>query len=110
MAPDDMHGADAWPQQLAQAIESCGAMILLLSAKANNSDHVAREVSIAVSNAKPILALRLESARPSGSLGYLLQLQQLFDIFPGPLEEHVERVLTELRASLRGPRPRSCLG
>ena len=107
MAPDDMHGADAWPQQLAQAIENSAAMVLLFSANANDSEHVAREVSIAVSNAKPILALRSDNARPAGSLGYLLQLKQWIDIFPGPLERHFERVLAELRTLLSnvGPRP-----
>lgn len=106
IAPDDMHGADAWPQQLAQAIEGCAAMVLLFSAGANESEHVAREVSIAVSNARPILALRSDDTRPAGSLGYLLQLKQWIDIFPGPLERHFERVLAELRTLLSNGRPR----
>ena len=92
MAPDDMRGSDDWPRQLSAAAEGCAAMVLLFSASANNSQHVAREVSIAVNNGRPILPLRLDDTRPSGSLDYLLQLQQWHDIFPGPLERHIEGV------------------
>ncbi len=100
MAPDDMRGSADWPQQLSDAVEGCAAMVLLYSSSANESGHVAREVSIAVNHSRPILALRLDSTPPSGSLGYLLQLQQWIDVFPGPLESYLENVLAELRSML----------
>jgi class 3 adenylate cyclase len=100
IAPDDMHGVDAWPEQLAGAIEGCSAFVLILSAAANESEHVAREVSIAVGDAKPMLVLRFDETRPTGPLRYLLQLRQQIDIFPGPLERYFERVLSELRTML----------
>lgn len=75
-------------------------MIVLLSAAANESAAVAREVSIAVGAGKPIVPVRLEKVEPAKSLQYLLQLIQWVDAFPGSLQKHVGQITTRTRAAL----------
>ncbi len=96
IAPDDLVGASAWPEQILAAVGRCNALVVLVSGAANKSDHVAREVSIAAEARKPIVPLRLAPIEPSGSLRYLLHLSQWVDVFPAPVANHSDRVRVAL--------------
>ncbi len=98
IAPDDLVGASSWPEQILAAVGRCHALVVLISAAANKSDHVAREVSIAAEAHKPLVPLRLAPIEPDGSLRYLLHLSQWIDVFPSPVAAHKDRV----RAALEG--------
>ena len=88
MAPDDVRGSAPWQQQIAEAVSDCDVLVVLISQGASASDHVQREVSLAISNDKPILPVRLEQVQLSGSLAYLLQLSQWLDAFPPPVDRY----------------------
>ncbi|MCE9623557.1 MAG: toll/interleukin-1 receptor domain-containing protein [Actinomycetia bacterium] len=92
IAPDDLVGSSSWAEQILAAVGRCHALVVLLSDAANRSDHVAREVSIAAEDGKPIVPLRLAAIEPSGSLRYLLHLSQRIDIFPPPVTEYEDRI------------------
>lgn len=88
MAPDDIDGSTPWPEQIAQAIDACDVMLVVVSANANGSPHVSREVDIAVETGKPLLPVRVEDIVPTGALNYLLRLAQWIDVFPGTIADH----------------------
>lgn len=88
MAPDDIVGVAPWPQQVADAIDSCAVMLVVVSSNASDSAHVSREVDIAIEKGKALLPVRIEDIIPSGSLNYLLRLAQWIDVFPGPIADH----------------------
>ncbi len=88
MAPDDVAGPTPWPEQIEAAIESCDVMLIVVSANASGSAHVAREVDLAVERAKPLLPVRVEDVAPTGTLNYLLRLAQWIDLFPGSIADH----------------------
>jgi hypothetical protein len=88
MAPDDVRGPVPWPEQVEQAIESCDVMLVVVSANASASQHVSREVDLAVEKAKPLLPVRVEDVVPTGTLNYLLRLAQWIDLFPGSISDH----------------------
>ena len=92
IAPDGLVDASSWAEQILAAVGRCHALVVLISAAANRSDHVAREVSIASEAGKPIVPLRLSAVEPDGSLRYLLHLSQWIDVFPAPVESHGEPV------------------
>lgn len=102
MAPDDVGGPGTWAEQILEAIEGCRVLIVLLSARANRSVHVAREVELAVARGTPILPIRIESVAPSGALKYLLTLIQRVDAFPPPFARHESAVMHHVRALLEG--------
>ena len=88
MAPDDIRGPLPWPEQISNAIDSCDVMLVVVSAHANGSPHVSREVDLAVEKGKPLLPVRVEDIAPTGSLDYLLRLAQWIDLFPGSVADH----------------------
>ncbi|MEP7379305.1 MAG: adenylate/guanylate cyclase domain-containing protein [Chloroflexota bacterium] len=92
MAPDDVVSARPWAEQIADAVERARLLIVLISRAANESDHVAREVAIAVGRGLPLLPVRLEKLPPAGSLHYLLQLVQRIDAYPDGMEGHADTI------------------
>ncbi|HEY5473318.1 MAG TPA: toll/interleukin-1 receptor domain-containing protein, partial [Candidatus Limnocylindrales bacterium] len=100
MAPDDVKGPLTYPEQIMAAIEACRAMVVLVSEAANDSGHVANEVSAAFDSHKAILPIRVEDVQPARSLAYLLRLQQWVDAFPGPIDRHADELRESLAALL----------
>ena len=100
MAPDDVTGTDTWAEQILGAIEQCRAMIVLVSAGANASTHVSREVSLALGRKRALLPVRIEAVSPQGPLEYLLSLVQRVDAFPPPIASHRARILKRVEATL----------
>jgi Tol biopolymer transport system component len=107
MAPDDIRGPTPWPEQIARAIDSCDVMLVVVSAHANGSPHVSREVDLAVEKGKPLLPVRVEDIVPTGSLDYLLRLAQWIDLFPGTVADHATNLQTTVASMLpqRDPTP-----
>ena len=100
MAPDDVIGTDTWTEQILAGIVATKAMVVLVSARANRSDHVSREVALALGRQHPVLPVRIEPVGPEGSLEYLLSLVQRLDAFPPPIAAHSEAILRRVRALL----------
>jgi serine/threonine-protein kinase len=98
MAPDDVVGKDTWTEQILEAIAASRAMVVLISSRANASEHVSREVNLALGRKHPVLPIRIEPVGPEGSLEYLLSLVQRVDAFPPPLSAHVEPILKRITA------------
>ncbi len=101
MAPDDVIGTDTWTAQILDAIERSRAMIVLVSARANQSNHVSREVSLALGRGRPVLPVRIERVGPEGSLEYLLSLVQWTDAFPPPIKAYSATILRRVEATLQ---------
>jgi TIR domain len=72
---DILPGRD-YPAALADALNACRAMVLLLSQQANSSPHVVREVERAVSRGILIIPLRIEDVELEPALEYLLSSVQ----------------------------------
>ena len=96
MAPDDVTGTEPWAQQILMAIRDSRAMLVLVSAQANASLHVAREVELANGRGRAILPVRIENVAPEGALEYHLAGLQRMDAFPPPVVDHRDRILRRL--------------
>jgi hypothetical protein len=101
MAPDDIVGTDTWTEQILDAIAGSRAMLVLVSSRANDSQHVSREVNLALGRQRAVLPIRIENVPPGGSLEYLLSLVQRVDAFPLPVSEHSSQILRRLGAILQ---------
>ncbi len=102
MAPDDVSGPKTWAEQILDAISSCKVALVLISSVANASNHVSKEVDLALEHGKAVLPVRIEDVAPSGALRYLLALAQWIDAFPGPLGPHAEEVRRRVAAIVGG--------
>lgn len=76
LAPRDIKPGREYAEELIDGIDQSEAMILIMSAHANQSPHVLREVERAVSKSIPILVYKLEEVDLSKSLEYFLMTHQ----------------------------------
>lgn len=95
LAPRDVIGGMSWVEQIVAGIERCAAFVLILTEHANRSDHVVREVQMAIDLGKPIVALRDRRVEPRREFAFLLNSQHwiLFD------EGEYEEIRRQLRRS-----------
>src|SRR5258705_4244590 len=76
LATRDVPLGGAYQAEIVDAIDHCGALLLLFTDAANQSEHVLREVELAAQGKKPIYPLRIDRAEPVGGLKYLLTNKQ----------------------------------
>jgi hypothetical protein len=82
IAPRDINtGGLPYTQAIPLAIKNARVIVVLLSASANLSMHIPRELDLAVERKLPIIPLRLADITPSGQLEYLLRTCQWLDLF-----------------------------
>jgi hypothetical protein len=75
----DMHGGAGWAGQIVGAIRESKAQIVMCSAAAFQSDHVAREIYLADHFKKPLVPVFLEQTDPPDELLYfLVRPQRIF--------------------------------
>ncbi len=80
LAPRDVRPGAQYADAIVRAINEAKAVVLVLSASAIGSDHVAREVERAASKHKPIIAFRIDSAVLNPGLEYFLSNSQWIDV------------------------------
>lgn len=102
MAPRDIRPGANWGESILEAIGRVKMMVLLLSANANASPQVLREVERAVNKSVVIIPVRIEDVMPSASLEYFLSTAHWLDAFESPLEQHCRNLAETIQGMLRG--------
>jgi hypothetical protein len=102
LAPDDVPASADYAEAILTAINGSRLMLLLLSAAANSSPHVLREVERAVSKRVPVLAIRVEALTLGPSMEYFLSTSQWFDATTAPLPAQGGRIVALAKAILAG--------
>lgn len=76
LAPRDIRSGYEYAEEIVNGIDSSDVILLLLSAEANDSPHVLREIERAVSKKKSIIVYKLEEVSLSKSMEYFLMTHQ----------------------------------
>lgn len=98
IAPRDVSPGDNYAESIIRAIEATSTTVLLLSARANASVHVAHEVEHATSMRKRVIPVRLEDVQPGPSLALHLGALQWLDAWIMPIEQAASQVAQIVRA------------
>jgi formylglycine-generating enzyme required for sulfatase activity len=100
----DIEPAASYPAAITDAVKRSGAVLLLLTAAANQSPHVTREIELAFSARRPILPVRIAGAVPSSDLQYFLSRSQWLDAGAALDDAEVKAIEARLAELLRsGP-------
>ncbi len=83
LAPRDIRSGYEYAEEIVTGIDNSQVMILLLSAEANNSPHVLREIERAVSKKIPIIVYKMEEVTLSKSMEYFLMTHQWINFKSG---------------------------
>jgi TIR domain len=101
IAPRDVHPGLPYAEEIIDAIQNCRVMVLVLSANANTSPHIPKEIERAVSRGVPVIPLRVENVMPAKSLDYFISSVHWLDAITPPLEQHLESLANTVLAILQ---------
>jgi len=100
IAPRDIVAGTSYGESIIDAIHSAKVMVLVLSANANSSGHIPKEVERAVSNGLAILPFRIEDVPPGKSLDYFIGSVHWLDAMTPPLEKHLDELVETVQKLL----------
>ncbi len=101
IAPRDITPGLDWSEAIVDAIERSSVMVLVLSAHANGSPQIKREVERAVNRGIPIIPFRIEDVPLSKALEYFISSPHWLDALTPPLEEHLHYLADTVQLLLR---------
>ena len=90
IAPRNITPGLDWSEAIVEAIEHSSVMVLILSATANGSPQIKREVERGVNRGIPIIPFRIEDVPLSKALEYFISSPHWLDALTPPLEEHLQ--------------------
>ncbi|MFX0147216.1 MAG: leucine-rich repeat domain-containing protein [Candidatus Hodarchaeota archaeon] len=88
IAPRDCQPG-SYAKSITQAIKSSKLLVLVYSNSINYSEHVKRELDLAINYAKTIVPFRIEEVSPSPAINYYLSSVHYFNAITLPLESHI---------------------
>jgi TIR domain len=100
IAPRGVNPGRPFDNEIADAIETCQAMLLIFSDGCNASEYIRREVTVAGDARKVIIPFRIEDARPKSGLRVRHSDLHWIDAFASR-----EQAIEELIRTLRPIRP-----
>ena len=101
IAPRDILPGTDWGAAIVDAIDQCRLMVLVFSARANESHQIRNEIARAVDRGIPVVPLRIEDIVPTHALAYYMTAVHWLDALTPPLEEHLDRLAQSIRALLQ---------
>src|ERR1700712_3369026 len=104
IAPRNVRPGQDYSEQLQQAIEECGAFVVLVTGKANTSPYVRAETEMAFSTSKPIFPVRQSDIQPAAGLAFFLKIRHWTDAFGKHGDAAMERLAIELDAWCGAPK------
>jgi len=100
IAPRDILAGMNYQEGIIDAINSSKIMVLIYSSHANESPHVIREATIAMSKKVIIVPFRVEDAPPSKSMEFIISIPHWLDAITPPLERHIEELGSTIQVLL----------
>jgi hypothetical protein len=89
-------GAAMWAKEITEAIRTAKVFVLAASPASFASDHVVREISLALEERKPILPVYLEAVEMPSSIRYSLAGIQHIELYRGNRDEKIAQVVHSL--------------
>jgi TIR domain len=100
IAPRDVQPGRSFAGEITRAIQHSKVMVLIFSAHTNTSEQVLREVQLAANAHLHIVQFRIQNVLPNEDLEYYLSTPHWLDALTPPLESHLERLKTSVKALL----------
>ncbi|HVH28297.1 MAG TPA: toll/interleukin-1 receptor domain-containing protein [Vicinamibacterales bacterium] len=96
IAPRDVRAGREYGNEIIDAIERAPVLVLVLSAAANESKFVSREVERAVTKGDPVIPVRIENVMPSTALELFVSATHWIDAWSGDFAAHMDRLVRDL--------------
>lgn len=103
IAPRDVLAGRDWAASIVEAIEAARVMVLIYSANSANSEHVKKELTLAVKAGAVIVPLRIEDVPLSGMMEYYLMGTHWLDAMNPPSQHEISVLVETVKTLLGGP-------
>lgn len=100
IAPRDILPGIEFGEAIINAIADCRILLLVFSAKANDSPYIRKEVERAVGKGKIIIPFRIEDILPTKAMEFVLSDTQWLDAISPPLELHIDKLTNTIYSLL----------
>ena len=100
MSAAAIDGGEVWTRAIVDGITGARAMVLLLSANSNASEHVRREIYLARERHLRIIPFRIDDVEPDGDLAYNLAGIQWLQGSGQPTKAEFDRLAQSVRGYL----------
>ncbi|OPX69939.1 MAG: lipoprotein NlpI [Methanoregulaceae archaeon PtaB.Bin056] len=107
IAPRDLMPGVLYQEGIIRAIEGSRFMVFIFSSHSNNSPHIIRELTKAVSSGVIIIPFRIEDVLPSKTMEYLIGAPHWLDALTPPLEAHILKLADTIESLLSSERDRN---
>ena len=104
IAPRDILAGVNYQEGIIDAINTSKIMVLIYSSHANESPHVIREATIAMSKKVIIIPFRLDDAPLSKTMEFIISTPHWLDAITPPLEKHIEELGNTIQILLENER------
>jgi TIR domain len=104
IAPRNVQPGKPFDDDIADAIESCRAMLLIFSSQCNESEYIRREITVAGNANKLIIPFRIEDVEPKRGLSVRLANLHWIDAFVAR-ERAIDEVVRSVPPSSAGSSP-----
>jgi len=104
IAPRNVQPGKPFDDDIADAIESCRAMLLIFSSQCNESEYIRREITVAGNANKLIIPFRIENVEPKRGLSVRLANLHWIDAFVAR-ERAIDEVVRSVHAPAAGTTP-----
>jgi mannitol/fructose-specific phosphotransferase system IIA component (Ntr-type) len=98
VAPRDVQPGLPFPGEITRAVRQSKVMVLIYSEHSNNSTEVLREVQLAAEAHLHVIQFRIQQVPPSDDLKYYLSAPHWLDAMTPPLEHHLVRLVSAVKA------------
>lgn len=100
----DIQPGQTWAGAISEGLEQAGALVLLFTANANGSEHVLREVDLAVKQKVPILPVRLDNTPLRREVEYYINVAHWIAAPEGRIEPLLEKITDGCHSLLGSPK------
>jgi hypothetical protein len=100
IAPRDVMPGMNYQESIIDAIDASAIMVLIYSDNANESPHITRELTRAVSQKVIIIPFRIDDSPLSKSMQYLISVPHWLDAITPPLQQHINELSKIIRVFL----------
>jgi len=100
IAPRDVDVGTDYGSSIIEGLNNSRILLLVFSQHSNASRQVLREVERAVSKGIKVVPVRIEDITPSSGMEYFISTTQWIDVFPGNVEDHMDKIRHQIEGLL----------
>jgi nucleotide-binding universal stress UspA family protein len=92
IAPRNISYGTDWDEAISRGLDGCRVVVFLFSAASDKSEHVKRELNLAIDKKKFVLPVRIEQIPVGRSLEYVLAGKQWLEAHTGDIDGHLGKL------------------